>query len=125
MAFFFDARNVALVEQAAASSSSLEEQAVRLAGLVSVFKLGVGHAAPLAAPSASRQIARACRQLAATPAASGKNSERAAAVAPRLARHLISARFVFADFYRAGPWLRAVTPANSFSMAAGSTGLVR
>ena len=70
-------QNAALVEQAAAASSSLQEQAVRLAGLVSVFKLGEGHApttrpaSPLvAAPVASRQIAPARRQLATVPAAS-------------------------------------------------------
>lgn len=76
-------QNAALVEQAANASGSLQDQAVRLAQLVSVFKLGDGHApvqakAPVAkatAPAARRHIAPVRiepvrKQIAAAPGAS-------------------------------------------------------
>jgi methyl-accepting chemotaxis protein len=49
-------QNAALVEEAAAAAESLQNQAVSLADLVSVFKLDGDRAAPLAAP-----VARAAR----------------------------------------------------------------
>jgi methyl-accepting chemotaxis protein len=39
-------QNAALVEQAAAATAALQEQASNLAGVVSVFKLNAGHASP-------------------------------------------------------------------------------
>ncbi len=52
-------QNAALVEEAAAAAGSLQEQASRLAELVSVFKLDRAHSAAPSAASAPRPAARA------------------------------------------------------------------
>lgn len=67
-------QNASLVEKAATASGSLQEQAIKLAHLVSVFKLGEGHTlaqvqapAPLVGPVVTRRHATPVRrQIAAT-----------------------------------------------------------
>jgi methyl-accepting chemotaxis protein len=78
-------QNAALVEEAAAASESLQEQAARLADIVSVFKVADGgaHQAAVAAPQPSRKPAApavARRPPAAMPAiASSKSPARVSA----------------------------------------------
>ena len=59
-------QNASLVEEAAAAAESLQDQAARLATLVSVFKLGAD-APPAATSAASRHQAPAARLAAAAP----------------------------------------------------------
>jgi methyl-accepting chemotaxis protein len=72
-------QNAALVEEAAAASESLQEQAARLADIVSVFKVADGgaHQAAVAAPQPSRKPAApavASRPPAAMPAIAASKS---------------------------------------------------
>lgn len=62
-------QNAALVEQAAAASASLQEQADSLAGMVSVFKLDDDYKAPMV-PTRSRPVARPPLSAARKPPAS-------------------------------------------------------
>jgi methyl-accepting chemotaxis protein len=65
-------QNAALVEEAAAAAASLQDQAVSLSHVVSVFKLGDGHIAP--APAAAQVIPISPRQAprASVPATAAK-----------------------------------------------------
>jgi methyl-accepting chemotaxis protein len=49
-------QNAALVEEAAAASQSMQEQAANLANVVSFFKTGAQAVAPVRAPAAARQL---------------------------------------------------------------------
>jgi methyl-accepting chemotaxis protein len=49
-------QNAALVEQSAAAADSLKDQAVRLAGVVSTFRLGEADQQAARAPSAPRPV---------------------------------------------------------------------
>jgi methyl-accepting chemotaxis protein len=59
-------QNAALVEQSAAAADSLKDQAVRLAGVVSTFRIGDGDQQPAKAPAAPRpaDVAKAAIQQA-------------------------------------------------------------
>ena len=78
-------QNAALVEEAAAASEAMQDQAARLASVVSVFKIDAGESrqAPVAAPQTSRKPA--ARSLANRPSASppaiaaGKSVQRVSA----------------------------------------------
>jgi methyl-accepting chemotaxis protein len=61
-------QNAALVEQAAASFQSLQDQAAELQRVVSIFKLAAGEEAPAAEPAASAATAVATRAVVARPA---------------------------------------------------------
>ncbi len=68
-------QNAALVEEAAAASESLQNQAVKLTAVVSVFKLdGMGHSAPpsVAASHVSKSMTRAKPKAISAPAARPK-----------------------------------------------------
>ena len=66
-------QNAALVEESAAAAGALQDQAARLAGLVNVFKLDTGMAAPAAAPArALAAAARPARAPAPAPAPAAK-----------------------------------------------------
>ncbi|WP_426990910.1 methyl-accepting chemotaxis protein [Cupriavidus sp. 30B13] len=91
-------QNAALVEEAAAAAGALEEQAQKLNGVVSVFRLAGGHAgagadglakAPAAAP---RRVARpAAAAPVRKPAAPARPRKPAAAVAPALRAPVLAA----------------------------------
>ncbi|MYM25117.1 HAMP domain-containing protein [Duganella sp. FT135W] len=77
-------QNAALVEQAAAASQAMQEQAVKLAEMVAVFQIAGGSAAlraPARAPLAAAPAAQPALKLAAKPAArpAAKPAARAAA----------------------------------------------
>ncbi|WDZ94609.1 methyl-accepting chemotaxis protein [Herbaspirillum sp. WKF16] len=74
-------QNAALVEEAAAAAGSLQDQAEKLAGLVSVFKLDRSHAAVAGADAAPAP--RAPARPAAKPAAVAKPAAQAIRHAPR------------------------------------------
>jgi methyl-accepting chemotaxis protein len=61
-------QNAALVEQAAASFQSLQDQAAELQRVVSIFKLGAGEEVPAAAPAAATVATVATRAVATRPA---------------------------------------------------------
>jgi methyl-accepting chemotaxis protein len=80
-------QNAALVEEAAAAASSMQDQAGKLADVVSVFRLDRAHdlAAPAAQPVARAAVARVAkpapraRAIAAKPAAPARPTAKAAA----------------------------------------------
>ena len=59
-------QNAALVEQSAAAADSLKDQAVRLAGVVSTFRIGEAEQQPARPPAAPRpaEVAKAAIQQA-------------------------------------------------------------
>jgi methyl-accepting chemotaxis protein len=79
-------QNAALVEQAAAASAALQEQAAQLAQVVSIFRLDHHPAAPARVPAAMAPLAPLVRPraIAAVPAARPQGARRAPAPAPEL-----------------------------------------
>lgn len=77
-------QNAALVEQAAAASSALQEQAAQLAQVVSIFRLDTDAAAPARAAMAPRAPLVKPRAVAAIPAAWPQGARRAPTPAPEL-----------------------------------------
>jgi methyl-accepting chemotaxis protein len=79
-------QNAALVEQAAAASAALQEQAAQLAQVVSIFRLDTQAAAPVRVPAARAPRAPLVKPkaVAAVPAARPQGARRASAPAPEL-----------------------------------------
>ncbi|BAL93732.1 methyl-accepting chemotaxis protein [Rubrivivax gelatinosus] len=76
-------QNAALVEESAAAAESLRQQAARLTTLVSVFRLGAGEAAPVAAvPAAAARPTTTAPQRPARPAPLPTTKSRPALPAP-------------------------------------------
>ena len=81
-------QNAALVEEAAAASESMQEQAAALAEMVSRFKLDANHSAPLAPPALRKPAVAAARPAAVKrPALKlAKPAMASAAAKPRMAK---------------------------------------